>query len=164
MEAHRVAAAYHLIGPVVEQPQYNLLERFKMEYDYLPVFRHVGLGTTIWSPLASGFLTGKYLTGIPSDSRLGMTGFEWLRERWLKPGNVSVLQQLMDLSKELGVQMSTLAIAWTLKNPHVTTTILGATRTEQLRENLQALDVVPLLTSEVMNRIEAIVQNKPLIE
>jgi aryl-alcohol dehydrogenase-like predicted oxidoreductase len=93
-----------------------------------------------------------------------MTGFEWLRERWLKPGNVSVLQQLMDLSKELGVQMSTLAIAWTLKNPHVTTTILGATRTEQLRENLQALDVVPLLTSEVMNRIEAIVQNKPLIE
>ncbi|MFM7839447.1 MAG: potassium channel beta subunit family protein [Chitinophagaceae bacterium] len=164
MEAHRVAAEYHLIGPVVEQPQYNLLERFKMEYDYLPVFKHVGLGTTVWSPLASGFLTGKYLAGIPADSRLGMTGFEWLRDRWLKPGNISVLQQLMDFSKELGVPMPALAIAWTLKNPHVTTTILGATRIEQLKDNLQALDIVPLLTGEVMNRIESIVQNKPLIE
>lgn len=164
MEAHRVAHQYHLIAPVMEQPQYNMFERFKMEQDYLPVFRNVGLGTTIWSPLATGFLTGKYLEAVPEGSRLGMAGFEWLRDRWIQEEKVTKLRQLVALSKKMGVSMAALAIAWTLKNPHVTTAILGATRKEQLLENLKALEVVPLLTSEVMNEIEQILQNKPVLD
>jgi voltage-dependent potassium channel beta subunit len=161
MEAHRVAQQYGLIGPVVEQPQYNMLWRFKMEQDYLPVFKNVGLGTTIWSPLASGFLTGKYLEGIPEGSRMSYNTFGWLRERWITEENIDKLRKLIALAGELGVSMASLAIAWTIANPHVTSTILGATREEQLADNLKALDVVKLLTPEVNLRIEEILQNKP---
>lgn len=161
MEAHRVAQQYGLIGPTVEQPQYNMFWRSRMEQDYLPVFRNVGLGTTIWSPLASGFLTGKYLDGIPEGSRMSYDNFGWLRDRWITDENVDKLRKLITVANDLGVSMASLAIAWTIANPHVTSTILGASREEQLTDNLKALDVVKLLTPEVHARIEEILQNKP---
>ncbi|MCF1715728.1 aldo/keto reductase [Flavihumibacter sp. RY-1] len=163
MEAHRVAQQYRLIGPVVEQPQYNLFERMKMEQDYLPVFQNVGMGTTIWSPLAAGFLTGKYLQGMPEGSRLGLEGFEWLRDRWLQEEKIAKLKKLNELAVELGVSIGNLAIAWTLANPNTTTAILGATRKEQLVDNLKALDVLPLLTPQVLARIDEIMGNKPFL-
>jgi len=161
MEAHRVAQQYGLIGPTVEQPQYNMFERVKMEQDYLPVFRSVGMGTTIWSPLASGFLTGKYLNDMPEGSRLSMDTFAWLRERWLQEGKIDKLKNLVALAAELNLSMPSLAIAWTIANPHVTTAILGASKEAQLTENLRALDALKALTPEVMGRIEDILQNKP---
>lgn len=164
MEAHRVADQHHLIGPVVEQPQYNMFERFKMEQDYLPVFKNKGLGTTIWSPLAAGFLTGKYNNGIPADSRLAIEGFDWLKERWLQEAKLAKVKQLGVLADTLGVSLASLAIAWTIKNPHVTTAILGATKAEQLTENLKALDVVKLITDDVDAQIEAILENKPRLD
>jgi voltage-dependent potassium channel beta subunit len=164
MEAHRVAQQYKLIGPSMEQPQYNMFERYKMDMDYLPVFKNVGLGTTIWSPLAAGFLTGKYLEGIPEDSRLAITGFDWLKNRWLQEEKISKLRKLVVLANDLGVSMASLAIAWTIRNPHVTTAILGATKKEQLTENLKALDVLKLLTPELMDEIEKILQNKPFMD
>ena len=163
MEAHRVAQQYRLIGPVVEQPQYNLFERMKMEQDYLPVFQNVGMGTTIWSPLAAGFLTGKYLQGMPEGSRLGLEGFEWLRDRWLQEEKIAKLKKLNELAVELGVSIGNLAIAWTLANPNTTTAILGATRKEQLVDNLKALDVLPSLTPQVLARIDEIMGNKPFL-
>ncbi|TCJ13093.1 aldo/keto reductase [Flaviaesturariibacter flavus] len=161
MEAHRVAADYRLIGPSVEQPQYNLLEREKVEKDYYNIFRTVGMGTTIWSPLASGLLTGKYNEGIPEDSRLALEGFDWLRDKLIADEKLAKVKRLGTLAQELGVQQSTLAIAWTLKNPNVTTAILGATKRNQLEENLKALEVLPLLTPEVLQRIEDIMETKP---
>lgn len=163
MEAHRVAQQYGLIGPVMEQPQYNMFERYKMEMDYLPVFRNVGLGTTIWSPLAAGFLTGKYLAGFPEGSRLGLEGFEWLKDRWLQEEKIAKLRQLDALAKELGISVGGMAIAWTIRNPNVTTAILGATSAPQLEENLKALEILPLLTDEVMQKIEDILLNKPFL-
>ena len=164
MEAHRVAQQYGLVGPTMEQPQYNMFERFKVEQDYLPVYKNVGLGTTIWSPLAAGFLTGKYLTEIPEDSRLSIPGFEWLKSRWLQEQKIAKLKLLVDLANELGVSMASLAIAWTISNPNVTTAILGATRKEQLTDNLKALDVLKLLTPEVLSTIESILGNKPTMD
>ncbi len=163
MEAHRVAQQYRLIGPVVEQPQYNLFERMKMELDYLPVFQHVGMGTTIWSPLAAGFLTGKYLQGMPEGSRLGLEGFEWLKDRWLQEEKIAKLKKVNELAGELGVSLGNLAIAWTLSNPNTSTAILGATRKEQLIDNLKSLDVLPLLTPQVLTRIDEIMGNKPFL-
>jgi voltage-dependent potassium channel beta subunit len=164
MEAHRVAQQYHLIGPAMEQPQYNLFERFKMEQDYLPVFRNVGLGTTIWSPLASGFLTGKYLDKSPEGARLGMAGFEWLKDRWLQQDKIEKLKKLAALSERMGISLAALSIAWTLRNPHVTTAILGATSREQLHQNLKAMEVLPLLTDGIMTEIDQIMQNKPVLD
>ncbi|WP_205508335.1 potassium channel beta subunit family protein [Longitalea arenae] len=164
MEAHRVAQQYCLIGPAMEQPQYNMFERYKMEMDYLPVFQNVGLGTTIWSPLAAGFLTGKYNDGIPEESRLAIAGFGWLKERWIQDEKIKKVKQLAVLAKQLNVSLAALAIAWTIKNPHVTTAILGATKAEQLRENLKAMTVLPLLTAQVMDEIENILQNKPYMD
>ena len=164
MEAHRVAQQYHLIGPSMEQPQYNMFERYKVELDYLPVYKNTGLGTTIWSPLAAGFLTGKYLQGIPEDSRLAITGFDWLKDRWLQDEKINKLKKLVSLADSLGVSMASMAIAWTIKNPQVTTAILGATKKEQLTENLKALDTLKLLSPEVMDEIEKILQNKPSMD
>ncbi len=164
MEAHRVAHQYGLIGPTVEQPQYNMFERFKMEQDYLPVFKNVGLGTTIWSPLAAGFLTGKYNNGIPADSRLAIEGFDWLKERWVQEAKIEKTKKLALLAQEMNVSLAELAIAWTVKNPNVTTAILGATKKQQLEENLKALQVLPLLTNEIMEKIENILQNKPVMD
>jgi voltage-dependent potassium channel beta subunit len=164
MEAHRVADQHHLIGPAMEQPQYNMFERFKMEQDYIPVFQNKGLGTTIWSPLAAGFLTGKYNEGIPADSRLAIEGFGWLKDRWIQDTKLEKVKNLAALAGEMGVSLASLAIAWTIKNPNVTTAILGATKKEQLTENLKALDVLPMITPEIDNRIEEILQNKPKLD
>jgi voltage-dependent potassium channel beta subunit len=161
MEAHRVAQEYRLIGPVVEQPEYNLLQREKVEREYHMIYKTVGLGTTIWSPLASGLLTGKYNNGIPEDSRFALEGFEWLKNQWMVNDKLDKVKQLTAFAQELGVPMATLAIAWTVKNPNVTTAILGATKREQLTENLKAVDVLPKLTPEVLQRIEDIMQTAP---
>ncbi|MBN8837541.1 MAG: aldo/keto reductase [Sphingobacteriia bacterium] len=161
MEAHRVAKDYRLIGPQVEQPQYNLFERNKMEGEYLEVFKNAGLGTTIWSPLAAGLLSGKYNDGIPEGSRLGMEGFEWLRDRWVMNEKIDKVKQLAVLAKALNISLASLSIAWAIKNPNVTTAILGATRKEQLADNLKAIDVLPLLSEEVMKSIDDIMDNKP---
>jgi voltage-dependent potassium channel beta subunit len=164
MEAHRVANQYNLIAPTVEQPQYNMFERFKMEQDYLPVFNNVGMGTTIWSPLAAGFLTGKYNNGIPDGSRLAMEGFDWLTKRWVQDEKLEKVKKLSLLANEINVSLAALSIAWTIKNPHVTTAILGATKKQQLEENLKALDVLPLITKEVNEQIEGILKNKPFMD
>ena len=163
MEAHRAAHQYGLIGPVVEQPQYNLFERNKIENEFLMVFKTVGMGTTIWSPLASGLLSGKYNDGIPEGSRFGLTGFDWLKDRWMKDEMLNKVRSLADLAKELGISMAELSIAWCIKNPNVTTAILGATRKEQLLENLKALDAMNKLGDEVMARIDSIVETKPVL-
>ncbi|WP_298297337.1 aldo/keto reductase [Hydrotalea sp.] len=163
MEAHRIARDYRLIGPSMEQPQYNLFERTKLENEYLEIFKNVGLGTTIWSPLAAGLLTGKYNNGIPEGSRLSIEGFEWLKDRLMVSEKLERVKQLTAFAHELGVSVAALSIAWAIKNPHVTTAILGATKTEQLTDNLKALDVLPLLTTEVMTKIDDIMQTKPVL-
>lgn len=161
MEAHRAAAQYSLIGPSVEQPQYNLMERQKMESEFLPIFRTVGMGTTIWSPLASGLLTGKYNNGIPPDSRFALEGFDWLKNQWMVDDKLAKVRQLDGLAKELQSSLAGLSIAWCIANPNVTSAILGATKKEQLTENLKALEVLPRLTPEVLQRIDDIMQTKP---
>ena len=161
MEAHMVAKQYNLIGPVVEQPQYNLLHRQKFEVEYAQLYKTVGLGTTIWSPLASGLLTGKYNNGVPQDSRLKREELGWLSERLLQESNLKKVALLGELAKELGTTLPLLSIAWCLRNDNVSTVILGATKEQQLIENLKALETEKLLTPEIMARIEAIVDNAP---
>jgi voltage-dependent potassium channel beta subunit len=161
MEAHRIAEAYRLIGPAMEQPQYNLFERTKVDAEYLEIYKNVGLGTTIWSPLAAGLLTGKYNDGIPEGSRFQIEGFEWLRDRWLMQEKINKVQQLGAIAKALKVSTASLSIAWCIKNPNVTTAILGATSKAQLLDNLTALDTAALLTPEIMEQIEGIVETKP---
>jgi len=163
MEAHRIAHQYGLIGPSMEQPQYNLFERNKLENEFLMIFNTVGMGTTIWSPLASGLLSGKYNNGIPDDSRYALPGFDWLRDRWMKEDMLNKVRKLADLADGLGIKMAQLSIAWCLKNPHVSTVILGATNKQQLLDNLGSMDVLSKLTDEVMKQIEEIVQTKPVL-
>lgn len=164
LEAIHIARENHLIGPRMEQPQYNMFERTKMEKDYLLLFREHGLGTTIWSPLASGLLSGKYLQNDVGQTRLSIEGLEWLKERTLGDNTkLEKTKQLFQLALDLGTTLNKLAIAWTLKNPNVSTAILGASRVEQLEDNLKALEVLPLLTDEVMQKIESILQNKPVL-
>lgn len=161
MEAQTVAEALNLIGPAVEQPQYNLFERNKMEQEYLPVFRHIGIGTTTWSPLASGLLTGKYNNGIPEGSRLSIDSYAWLKEQVLDPSKIERVQRLEKVAAEMGTNVSTLSIAWCLFNPHVTSAILGATREKQLIENLEAYEVYKKLSPATMIQIENIMNTAP---
>ena len=161
MEAHRVAQEYKLIGPTMEQPQYNLFERYKVEKEFLPIYDFVGLGTTIWSPLASGLLSGKYNNGIPENSRLALPEMGWLKDKVFTDDKLKKVKQLSELAKELDVSMASLSIAWCIKNPNVTSAILGATRKEQLTENLKAIDVIEKLTPEVLEKIEGIMDTKP---
>lgn len=163
MEAHVAARENGLIGPVVEQPQYNIFHRDKMEAEYLQIFRTMGLGTTIWSPLASGILTRKYLEHFPAGTRLGMEGLEWLKERNLTPERLEKVRALNDLASEMGVSLAQLSIAWCAKNTNVTTIILGASRTEQLEETLRSLEVLPSISLEIMERIDAIAGTKPTL-
>lgn len=163
MAAFVFAEKNHLIGPTMEQPQYNMFERTKIEKDYLLLFRDFGLGTTIWSPLASGLLTGKYNSAMPSDTRLQIEGMDWLKERTLgEQARIDKTKQLEVLAKELGTTLPKLGIAWCVKNPNVSTAILGASKPEQLKENLTALEVLPMLTAEIVEKIEGILQNKPV--
>jgi aryl-alcohol dehydrogenase-like predicted oxidoreductase len=163
MAAFVFAEKNHLIGPTMEQPQYNMFERIKLERDFLLLFRDFGLGTTIWSPLASGLLTGKYNNGIPTDNRLHIDGMDWLKERTIgDQTRIEKTKQLDLLAKEIGTTLPKLSIAWCLKNPNVSTAILGASKPAQLKENITALDVLPLLTSDIMEKIELILQNKPV--
>jgi voltage-dependent potassium channel beta subunit len=161
MEAHKVAQQHHLIAPTMEQPQYNLFERHKVENEFLGIFNTVGMGTTIWSPLASGLLSGKYNDGIPEGSRLGLSGFEWLKDRSLLDDKLKKIKKLSEYAGKLGVSVAALSIAWCIKNPHVSTAILGATKKEQLINNLEALEVQAKLSPEVMEEIEKIMQTKP---
>jgi len=161
MEAHRVAAEFKLIGPITEQPQYNMFEREKIEKEYLDVYRTVGLGTTIWSPLASGLLSGKYNDGIPKTSRFALEGFDWLKDRWMLDDNIKKVKKISELATKLGVSTASLSIAWCIKNPNVSTAILGATKKQQLLENLKSLEVMPMLTPEIMEKIDGIMKNKP---
>jgi len=160
--AHAACAHLNLHAPIVEQPQYNLFHRSRVEKDYAPLYKSPGLGTTIWSPLASGLLTGKYNAGVPKNSRLSAPGMEWLRDLILKqPGiekKLAAVPALAAIADELGTTLPCLAIAWCLKNPHVSTVILGASRVEQLKQNLGALDVVEKLTPALMTRIDRISQ------
>lgn len=157
-EAHAVARAHHLHAPQMEQPQYNLLHRERVEVEYAPLYGELGLGTTIWSPLASGLLTGKYAHGVPADSRLGQPDYAWLRQAMLEEDGGARLARaarLLSLAAELGVSPAQFAIAWCLANPHVSTVILGASRKTQLEENLKALDVLPQLDAALMARVDA---------
>ncbi|MFT4736395.1 MAG: voltage-dependent potassium channel beta subunit [Cyclobacteriaceae bacterium] len=163
-EAHAAAQAHGLTPPVMEQPQYNLLHRDKVEAEFLPLYETYGLGTTIWSPLASGILTGKYNDGIPSDSRLNLPDYQWLKDIWTSEEGKKKLEKvrkLSELSKDLDISLAHLSIAWCLKNPNVSTVILGASRLSQLENNLKALDVLKHLTSDVLGQIDAIVDNVP---
>jgi voltage-dependent potassium channel beta subunit len=160
-EAQRLCTERNFHAPIVEQPQYNLFHRARVEKEYAPLYRSpTGLGTTIWSPLASGLLTGKYNAGIPRDSRLDAPGMEWLRDLILKnpagEKKLAAVPALAAIAQELGTSLPRLAVAWCLKNPQVSSVILGASRVEQLRENLGALDVAGQLTPAVMDRIEKI--------
>lgn len=163
MEAIAVAKQYNLIGPTMEQPQYNLFERNKLENEYLHLFNNHGLGTTIWSPLASGILSGKYTNGGVEGTRLALEGLEWLKDRTLAADRMEKATALQELANSLDVPLAKLSIAWCLKNPNVSTVILGASKVPQLQENLKVLDVVPLLTEEVIAKIEAVVQTKPIV-
>ncbi len=161
-EAHMVARQHHLIGPIVEQPQYNMLHRDKVEVEYSQLYKTVGLGITIWSPLASGVLTGKYSKGARQATRLTNPRNEWLKEAVLTEANIRKAEILGELAGDLGISMPQLAIAWCLKNDNVSTVILGASKLGQLKENMQAPAAVELLTDEVMKKIEKILDNKPV--
>jgi voltage-dependent potassium channel beta subunit len=159
--AHAFAERHGLFPPVCEQPQYHMLHRDRVEREYAPLYDSMGLGTTIWSPLASGLLTGKYNEGIPDGTRLADPQLGWLREKVLVEGNLDKARRLTTIARDLGASLSQLAIAWCLKNERVSTVITGATKVEQLRENLGATAIVPKLSSEVVWAIETILDNKP---
>jgi len=163
LQAYLEAARHHLIPPVMEQPQYNMLERKKMEDDYLHLFKHQGLATTIWSPLASGVLSGKYLFDNPTDTRLSIEGLEWLKERNLTEERINKVKAIKKIADDINVSLPVFAIAWCLKNPNVSTVILGASKVPQLEENLKAIDALPLLTSDVMNSVDLVLNNKPVL-
>jgi voltage-dependent potassium channel beta subunit len=160
-EAHTIAERHHLSAPAMEQPQYNMLHRQRFESEYAPLYERYGMGTTIWSPLASGLLTGKYLDDNPKNTRLSLEGMEWLKEQKLADeAALEKVRMLKSLADELEVSLPKMSIAWCLKNPHASTVILGASKVEQLKENLTTLEVLPMMTDDVMARIEDILQNK----
>ena len=153
--AIEIAERHHLHKPVVEQPQYNMLERRRFEQEYARVWAETGYGATIWSPLASGLLTGKYRHGIPSDSRGALPGYGWLAKRMSNQSQIAKVENLRPIADELGCSMAQLALAWCAKNPHVSTVITGASRPSQVEENFGALDVIGRLDDDVMRRIDA---------
>jgi len=161
MAAWQIAERHHLHKPQMEQPQYNMLHREKVEKEYARLYDDIGLGLTIWSPLASGLLTGKYNAGLPSDSRAALPGYEWLRPMLTDPTRLNTVKGLEPVAADLGCTLGQLAIAWCVKNPHVSTVITGASRASQVTENMKALDVVPSLTADVMAQIDGILGNKP---
>jgi voltage-dependent potassium channel beta subunit len=154
--AHATAERHHLHAPVTEQPQYNILHRERVETEYARLYDDLGLGTTTWSPLASGLLSGKYNAGVPADSRASIKGFEWLAERILEPTRLAKVKSLVPIAQELGCTLAQMSIAWCLANRHVSTVITGASRPAQVVENMKAQDVVGKLTPDVLKRIDAV--------
>jgi voltage-dependent potassium channel beta subunit len=166
-EAGYFARQEHLVPPAMEQPQYNMFTRERVEKEYGPLYRRFGLGTTVWSPLAGGLLTGKYDRGIPPGTRASLPGYEWLRERYEGPEadvRIAKVRRLRPIADELGISLAQLGLAWCLKNPNVSSVITGASRPEQVVENMKAVEAVDRLSPEIMERIEAILQNKPAPE
>lgn len=161
-EAYGVARQYNLIPPTMEQPQYNMFNRARVEVEYKKLYDGMGLGTTIFSPLASGLLTGKYNQPLEDKTRLDIEGMDWLKNRVLVEQNLAKVAKLVALAGDIGTTMPRLALAWTIKNPNVSTAIMGASKMSQLEENFKSLEVVPLLTNEVMAQIDAILENKPV--
>ncbi|RMF08567.1 MAG: aldo/keto reductase [Candidatus Neomarinimicrobiota bacterium] len=164
MTAEAVAREYHVQGPTMEQPEYNLFHREKVEGEFLPLYEEIGLGLTTWSPLASGLLTGKYLEGDPGNTRIHLKNYEWLKQRFESEEGQSMLEKvrrLRPLADNLGMTLAQFSLAWCASNPHVSTVITGASRPEQVRENMQAIDLVDRLTPEVLAAVEDIVRNKP---
>lgn len=164
-EAYGVAREYGLVPPTMEQPQYNMFHRERFEVEYNRLYQEpFGLGTTIWSPLASGILTGKYNDGVPDDSRMALPSYKWLRdylESETGQSQVAKVRELTTIANDLGASMAQLALAWTLKNPNVSTAITGATKTSQVEDNLGALELLPKLTDDIMQTIEGILDNTP---
>jgi len=159
--AHVAAEKYRLIGPTMEQPQYNMFHRAKFEVEYDELYKHFGLGTTIWSPLASGLLTGKYNEGMLKDTRLSIEGLEWLKDATLAEEKIKKVQKLTKLAEELDMTTAQLSLAWCLKNPNVSTVITGASKVAHLKDNLKAIEMTEKLTDERMEAIETILENKP---
>jgi aryl-alcohol dehydrogenase-like predicted oxidoreductase len=152
--AWEIAERHHLHKPVMEQPQYNLFERAKVEWEYLRLYEDIGLGLTTWSPLASGLLTGKYRDGVPADSRGAVADLPWMRDHFTDRENIAKVEALRPIADELGCSLAQLAIAWCASNPRVSTVITGASKLEQVRHNFGALEVIDRLTPEVKVRIE----------
>jgi voltage-dependent potassium channel beta subunit len=164
MRAVGIARQYNLRPPSMEQPQYNMLHRYRFEVEYVPLFKELGYGTTTYSPLYFGILTGKYNQGIPEGSRASLEGYGWLKDTLYEEGVIEKVKKLQPVASELGISMAQLAIAWLLKNPNVSSVITGASKVEHVHDNLKALDAVPMLTDEVMASIEEILENKPVVE
>ena len=163
-EAYGTARQYGLTPPTMEQPQYNMFARDKVEREFHRLYTEIGLGTTVWSPLASGILTGKYRDGIPPDTRVSMADYSWLRDRIESEEGreqIRMATEVGEIAKELGISLAELALGWCLKNEHVSTVIMGASNLDQLNQNLRGLDALPLLTDEVMAKIETVLQNRP---
>jgi voltage-dependent potassium channel beta subunit len=160
MRADAIARQYGLTPPTMEQPQYNMFTRERVEAEYAPLYHELGYGTTTWSPLASGLLTGKYNNGIPQDSRAALKGYEWLQHE-ITPERIEMVKRLQPLAAELGGSLAQLGLAWCLANPNVSSVISGASRAEQVRENMKALEMAPKLTPDVLKRIDEILGNKP---
>jgi voltage-dependent potassium channel beta subunit len=163
-QAYDIARQEHLIPPTMEQPQYHMFHRERVEVEYDRLYREIGLGTTIWSPLASGLLTGKYNDGVPDGSRLSLESYQWLRDNLLNDEGqqrIEKVRRLTAIAKELGATMAQLALAWCLVNPNVSTVITGASRAEQVTENMKALDLATKLSPELTEKIESILDNKP---
>jgi voltage-dependent potassium channel beta subunit len=154
--AWHIADKHHLHKPVMEQPQYNHFHRERVEREYARLYEDLGIGTTIWSPLASGLLTGKYNDGVPADSRGAVKGYEWLAERLTDRAKIAKVRQLAPIAADLGCTLGQMSLAWCLVNPHVSTVITGASRVAQVRENMHALTVLPQLTPDVLARIDAV--------
>ena len=159
-QAYEFAFENNLTPPTMEQPQYNLLDRKRFEMEYAPIFEKYEMGTTIWSPLASGALTGKYLEGIPEGSRASLKGYEWLKKHMIESdrgkARMEKVYKFIPIAEELGTNLTKLAIAWCLLNDNVSTVILGASKPEQLKENIESLEVIPLLTEEVQKKLSSI--------
>lgn len=162
LKAAKIAKKHHLIGPTMEQPEYNLLHRTRFEQEYDILYRKLGLGTTTWSPLKSGMLTGKYRSGtFPEGSRANLPGYEWLKEMFSDPKRMQAVENLAKIADDLGVSLAQMSLAWILKNPNVSTVITGAIKVSQIEENFKALEVVPMLSDDVMARIEEALADYP---
>jgi len=160
MRAYGIAMEHDLTPPQMEQPQYNLLHRERVEKEYMPLYRDIGLGTTIWSPLASGLLSGKYAKGAPLGSRATLKGYEWLRENVMTTENIDKVKKLEPIAKDLDCTLAQLSLAWCLKNPNVSTVLTGASKPEQVTENMKAIEIAPKIDSNVIESIESVFEGQ----